>query len=169
MNFSFIKENENKAALSDVNFALYKGKAGKVLTAENTDPLHADTYWDMDTPVGTAISAPDGKVEFSQLSSGSYLLMETKTQIGYQLPTGQWVIEVNQGTNTITIKAHGDPLPPAFYTTGSGTEMVYHLPNYKQFVMPKAGKAAALLNTVLGLAILGCSMGDLIRPEKRRR
>lgn len=169
MNFSFIKENENKAALSDVHFALYKGKAGKVLTAENTDPLHADTYWDMDTPVGTAISAPDGKVEFSQLSSGSYLLMETKTQIGYQLPTGQWVIEVNQGTNTITIKAQGDPLPPAFYTTGSGTEMVYHLPNYKQFVMPKAGKAAALLNTVLGLAILGCSMGVLIRPEKRRR
>lgn len=168
MDFSFIKENEKKEALSDVHFVLYRGQAGKTLTDENTDPLHTDTYWDLDTPVGTAISGPDGKVQFSQLSSGTYLLMETKAHVGYQLPTGQWVIEINQNQNTIAIKAQGDPLPPAFYTTGSGTNLVYHLPNYRQFLMPKAGGNEVILTTILGLFIIGSSIMIVGVGKKRK-
>ncbi|GCF95263.1 hypothetical protein NRIC_31540 [Enterococcus florum] len=166
-NFTFIKENEKKEALSDVHFALYQGKTGKTWTSENTDPLHADTYWDLDTPVGTDISGLDGRVSFTQLKNGRYLLMETKAKVGYQLPTGQWVIEVT--SSGITITAQGNPLPPAFYTTNSGTEIVYHLPNYKKFVMPHAGSADKLINTIVGITILGSSMMVMCGAQKDKR
>jgi hypothetical protein len=89
------------------------------------------------------------------LPTGDYMLVETKTNPGYQLPLGQWLIQVEVGqAPEISITARGDHLPPAFAPDGSGGLAVI---NYPLFAMPRAGMSSftLLLATAGGAALLG--------------
>lgn len=167
--FSFIKENERAEPLGEVEFAIYSGKEEEELKiGENDDPNLANTYWNMSQPVKVAISAAagsnKGKVTFN-LVAGTYLLVETKTAFGYQLPQGQWILTIDplepDSNQRIKIQARGSSLPPAFYKK----EGVYHLPNIKEYHLPSSGAGGVLLYVVLGIALIGAAV--LVNQSKK--
>jgi len=107
----------------------------------------------------------NGMVSFGPLGSGDYMLVETRTKRGYQLPLGQWLVQVNGGSVTIT--ACGDHLPPAFYEDPEG---VCVLTNYPRFTLPRAGSVTLLIFTAGGAALAGTAwLLGLGRVGRRRR
>lgn len=160
--FSFIKENEQGAPLGEVEFAIYQGKENEQLEiGVNDDPAAANTYWEMSQPFKKAISnaagSNQGKVTFD-LSAGTYLLVETKTAPGYQLPQGQWILTIdplnNDANQKIKIQARGSSLPPAFYQQDG----MYHLPNIREYHLPSAGAGGVLLYVVFGIVLIGSAV-----------
>ena len=104
-------------------------------------------------------SKDDGLVDFGDLPSGRYMLIESKAPDGYSRPTGQWEITIDALSSTpIKISAKGSNLPPAFMisteTVGADTITVYKLPNMAKLVLPFSGGSSALTITAVGMAIL---------------
>ena len=164
--FSFIKVNEKNNPLGNVEFELYGGKSGETLQiGTNDDPLDANTYWDMTAALQTKSSDPTtGRVTFTGLKSGNYLLIETKTVDGYALPTGQWIVQVDASAGAISDPiGRGDPLPPAFYKKSSEL----YLPNYKEMKMPLAGGSGLHLIAIVGISLIGLSILLLVEKLKK--
>lgn len=162
--FSFIKENERQQPLGNVAFALYKERN----TTGSEDPNAADTRWDLsEEPYREAVSSLDigdlGRVTFKALIEGSYLLVETKTVDGYQLPQGYWILTVND-QGKVTIRGSTDPPPPAFYERD---EELY-LPNYRETIMPKAGGIGLHTLVSIGIVLLGLSALVFLEIYKRQ-
>lgn len=166
--FSFIKENENGEALGEVEFMLYARKDDG--SGSSDDPNSLDTYWDMSKPFKTAISeaagSDKGLVKFN-LPIGDYLLVETRTAPGYQLPQGQWILTIdplNSNPNQrVKIQARGEPLPPAFYLKNGK----YHLPNLRSYQLPSSGAAGLLLSVVIGIVLIGSAF--LVNGSKNKK
>lgn len=132
--FEFSKVNDTNAALANVDFKLYKAK-GDVEFNDETEKN--GSYWDLDIPYREETSSLSGKVSFAKLPNGTYLLRETKTAAGYQLPDGDWVIVVDTtAEKKITIRARKDTSPPAFKVEDGK----YSLPNYRVHSLPFTGK-----------------------------
>lgn len=154
--FSFKKIDEKGQKMDGVTFELYACKYDKAHSDqtgigenEGEGHIHSDavaissiykTCWT--TIIDTATSDSEGIVDFGNLRSGEYQLVETKTKDGYALPIGQWRITVNAEAKTIDISAKGEVLPPAFETLPDGS---YQLKNYPNLEMPYAGKNNACL------------------------
>lgn len=154
---SFTKEDEKQNPLGGVHFSLYKTKEGEQGTTGSEDPTASDTKWDMANPIEkiSSTNASDkGKVTFDNLSRGDYLLMETKTISGYQLPLGHWIVTIDFYGEIETIRGRGDPLPPAF-RVDSGK---YYLPNYLKNSLPRAGGYMRMILVVLGIVLLGSAI-----------
>ncbi len=148
IDFIFYKVNEKQEPLAGVEFVMYPRDA-------------AGTGWDMDSGV-TFVSAVDGKVTLVGLS-GEYLLTETKTHAGYALPTGEWILTVDEADGSIAFSVTGSPM--AFAFDGA----TYTLTNYKEFLMPIAGGIGMLLFTVGGITLIGLAMILKISFVKRNR
>ena len=159
---SFIKEGGKKNPLGGVEFAFYKEKAGEAGVNGNEDPNAVDTKWDMANPTELTSHLETGEVNLGALTSGDYLLMETKTLSGYQLPLGYWIVSINFYGEIETIRGRGDPLPPAFRVA----EGKYYLPNYLQTSLPKAGGYLRLFLVVLGIVLLGSGI-ILLQSRKK--
>lgn len=160
--FSFTKENEQEEPLGEVEFELYAGKEDEELViGTNDDPTADNTYWDMSKPSQSAISnaagSNKGKVNFD-LVAGNYLLVETKTNMGYQLPHGQWILTIDplnsDPDQRIKIQARGEPLPPAFYKKDGE----YHLPNLRKNTLPFSGSTGVILSVVIGIILINAAI-----------
>lgn len=154
---SFIKEDEKQNPLGGVHFALYKTKEGEEGTTGSEDPMASDTKWDMANPIKkiSSTNASDkGKVTFDDLIRGEYLLVETKTISGYQLPLGHWIVTIDFYGEIETIRGRGDPLPPAFRVDNGK----YYLPNYLKSSLPRAGGYMRMILVVLGIVLLGSAI-----------
>lgn len=155
--FSFIKvkAEDTDAVLSGVEFELYtcNNAAHTHATSDEINPLvtqaviEAGDCWKL---VRTVTSAADGTVDFGSLINGTYMLLETKTAEGYQLPTGQWKITIDNTKKlleriAITAVSSGGKIPPGFIVeqdTGAGTGIVdihYKLLNIKETWLPFTG------------------------------
>ena len=164
----FYKVDESDNPLEGVKFLLY--------ACSDEDPSSHNHPWlvtdESSNCWGDAVavfSEVDGLVEFSELSPGSYMLVEVETLPGYQLPLGQWLIEVDD-TFEITITAHGIDsvtLPPAFKFSLNGENLL--LPNYQQMVMPMAGGGGLVTLTVLGVVLLADGIIFAILPGRKER
>jgi len=159
--FTKVKAEDTSETLSGVEFKLYK------LICETSSHDHTDTTtlvtddnvgsgkcWEL---VTTKESSATGRVDFGNLEKGIYMLVETKTASGYQLPAGQWKITVTPtGTTKIAIRAHGVPdnQPPAFMTAtaGDGT-ITYKLPNIKNLSLPLSGMPGIRILQIVGAAL----------------
>lgn len=110
-----------------------------------------DSCWT--TVIKKLTSDTNGNVNFGELRSGEYNLVEVKTKAGYQLPKGQWRVTIDAEANTIDIKAKGKPLAPAVKKTATGLQLV----NYPNPQMPYAGTndSNRLLFSLLGALLLG--------------
>lgn len=162
----FTKEDANRNPLGGVHFSLYKIKDGEAGSSGSEDPEASDTKWDMANPIEKISSenaSDKGRVTFENLTRGDYLLVETKTHPGYQLPLGSWIVTVNFYGEIETIRGRGDPLPPAF-RVGNGN---YYLPNYLKNTLPKAGGYMRLFLVVLGIVLLG-SVVILLQNRKNK-
>lgn len=168
--FAFIKTNEKGEPLPNVFFAIHQCLHQHDDTCGGlTDPglcnhTHtelvenaADGCWDADVILQLEGSDPAGRVQFDLLP-GVYMLVETKTVDGYQLPQGQWMITVDAANGEIRIIAKGE-MPPAFkyVTEGEGDQAVttLYLANYPVMSMPRAGGMGVILLTVGGIMLLG--------------
>ncbi|GCF95828.1 hypothetical protein NRIC_37190 [Enterococcus florum] len=166
LDFSFTKVNEKGNPLGNVEFKIYGGQSGKTLQMGiNDDPLSTNTYWDMSAAVQTKTShTTTGIVKFENLSTGHYLLVETRTVDGYALPAGQWIIKVDLEAGTVSDPvSRGDPLPPAFYKKSSEL----YLPNYKEMKMPMAGGIGLHMIAIVGISMIGLSILLLIEKLKK--
>lgn len=162
---SFYKEDGKQNPLGGVHFSLYKVKDGEAGTSGSEDPEASDTKWDMANPIEKVSSdnaADKGQVTFDDLTSGDYLLKETKTLPGYQLPMGYWVVTVDFYGEIKTIRGRGDPLPPAFRVDNGK----YYLPNYLKNSLPKAGGYLRVFLVVIGIVLLG-SAGMVLQNRKK--
>ncbi|MCL2504156.1 MAG: InlB B-repeat-containing protein [Coriobacteriia bacterium] len=175
VNFVFQKVNETDTPMEGVVFELYSCPDGD-------DPYHAHDWLAYDGVTGrelccwsnpvTVASDANGIVEFLGLEPGDYMLVETKTLSGYQLPLGQWLITVSGTTPDITIDAHGFDSashPPAFK---SGADDSLMLPNYRQMVMPHSGGTGAfilMVLTVIGITLVGSAPIYAIFTRSRKR
>lgn len=166
LNFYFTKVNQNEKPLGGVEFKLYGGKAGETLQiGTNDDPQDPSTYWDMTTVIETQTShSTTGNVSFNGLTTGNYLLVETKTVDGYELPSGQWIITVDVNSETVSDPvARGNPLPPAFYKDNGEL----FLPNYKKLIMPKAGGIGLHVVASVGILLIGLAILLLLERYKK--
>jgi len=161
--FEFTKIDDSNASLANVDFELYEAK-GDVAFSESTEK--DGSYWNQSTPYRRETSSLSGKVSFTKLPNGIYLLREIKTAAGYQLPDGDWVIEVNLAAeNPITIRARKDTSPPAFKRTNGN----YSLPNYRKHSLPFTGKWGKVLFLIIGVLLIG--LAGLVRvkgPKKSK-
>ncbi|OJG14742.1 hypothetical protein RU96_GL000655 [Enterococcus canintestini] len=162
--FSFIKEDEQQNPLGNVSFALYKAKS----ETGSENPNDQNTRWDItEEPYREATSSMDtynlGTVFFQGLVTGEYLLLETKTVEGYQLPQGYWILTVSNG-GEVTIRGSTDPPPPAFYKKDNQ----YYLPNYRATVMPKAGGIGLHVIVSIGIMFLGLAAIVLLEIYKEQ-
>jgi len=165
--FEFIKTDRNDNPLGGVEFELYACKyAGTAEAGGHTHSAVADgsagCCWEL---LDTQESGPTGKVSFGELDPGQYILAETKTQPGFMLPMGQWLISIDID-GEITIEARGDIAPPAFKTGDGGT---YTLPNYPNFDMPLTGGLTSMLLSVTGVIIIGLVSLKLFLLYRKRR
>ena len=158
LDFWFIKTDKNDKPLAGVQFELYACKMAGTEghTHSELATNEADCCWDVSTPYRSAASDSAGKVLFAGLETSEYMLAETKTLPGYQLPTGQWLIQVDAAAGTISITAKGKDLPPAFkVTTGEDGDKTYSLPNYTKIKLPASGGLSEMLVTTAGILLLG--------------
>ncbi|MFR3684453.1 MAG: prealbumin-like fold domain-containing protein [Enterococcus sp.] len=165
---SFTKEDGKQNPLGGAHFSLYKPKEGEPGSAGSEDPTASDTKWDMANPTELISNAGTGEVDLGKLTRGSYLLMETKTVPGYQLPLGYWIVTINFYGEIETIRGRGDPLPPAFRVENGK----YYLPNYLKNSLPKSGGYMRIFWVVLGIVLLGSAIIILENkkntPDKRK-
>lgn len=146
--FSFIKADgtagADSAPLQGAEFKLYRldcSQLGDEGHSHLTEPIDPDDPGDCWTFVDDGISAEDGQVTLEDLASGTYRLVETKAPSGFQLPSGQWNVEVNISAmsekDQFTIEAIDTAKTPAFeWVTEQNTYRVY---NYKPVEIPITG------------------------------
>ena len=149
----------------DAVFELYRLGCGQEHDHEELVTA-GSTCWVL---LDTAETDADGMVYFGLLGSGDYMLVETKTRPGYQIPLGQWLVHVEvSAEKQIVITAYGDMLPPAFYEDVDGN---YVLMNFPKFEMPRAGSFSLLLFTAGGAALVGSAafLGVISLGGKKRR
>jgi pilin isopeptide linkage protein len=156
--FTFTKTDRHDTAINGVSFELYA-----YLHDDADDPPaghedHAklvtgddDCCWVLhDTAIsGSGPDAAFGQVTFSDLLSGDYMLVETKTLPGLALPSGQWLVRIAFGGD-IDIIARGDMVPPAFKIDDDNLR----LPNYPKIELPVVGANAALIASTTGAVLI---------------
>lgn len=184
ISFIFYKVDENGDSLQGAEFEFYACTHTHTIDCEGlTDPskcnhVHspatdntAGNCWDVGNPL-QAVSEAGGRVEFPLLNTGDYILRETKSINGYQIPAGQWLIHVDTTAGIFTITGRGDPLPPAFYTEevddgNGGSKEVYKLPNYPNYTPPFTGGSGTILFTVGGIVLIGAAVILIIITKKK--
>jgi hypothetical protein len=183
MDFEFIKTDETGAAFgeNDAQFKLYScthqhnEDCGGVEDATKCTHTHSSLVSEDEGncwgELATANTDKDGKIVFEKLPAGYYMLVETKTKDGYQLPTGQWLIQIDTENVTYNITACGET-PPAFKveTVGSGDAQtqVLKLPNYKKLTLAMSGAGGTIIFVVIGIVLIGISF-MLMSTKKRKK
>ena len=171
--FSFLKTDRNDKPLDGVTFKLFscgfegEGAHKHSLMVSNDD---ACCWVELDT---AASAAPTGRVTFTELLvTGDYMLVETATKPGLQLPFGQWLIHADASAPageqfTITGVSDSNSPPPAFFFNGNNELTVK---NYPRYTLPRTGISAftLLLSGAGGTALLGTA-GTLGFGGVRRR
>lgn len=164
--FEFIKTDEKGDPLTGAEFQIYECVKGHTDATQHSLLAGNDSSncWDIEHPKYTVSSEANGKVFFEVLTTGDYMMAETKTKEGYQLPHGQWLLKVNVATDTIDITARG-VVPPAFKLEDDGS---LSLANYPVMVMPRAGGFGILFFTVGGIALMGTAVILMIVCRRKK-
>ena len=176
--FTKVKAEDTDTPLNGAEFKLY------VLNCEDESHNHGDpadlvsqesidagcwSEFSSDTSGGT--DKADGLVNMGDLTEGTYMLVETATVSNYQLPEGQWQIDVKpSAVNKITITAHeaNGKMPPAFMIEiADDGSTAYKLPNIKLFELPLSGMPGVMKFLVIGGTIL--TLTTLLYILRKRR
>ena len=124
-----------------------------------------DCCWEL---LDTQATDADGVVTFELLVDGQYMLVETKTKPGYQLPHGQWLVTIDAHSDPqYIIWARGEQYPPAFRYDADADKL--YLPNLPQFVTPRTGSVTGLLFSSSGAAMMIVTSFFGLSVVRRRR
>ncbi|MGX6977682.1 SpaA isopeptide-forming pilin-related protein [Vagococcus elongatus] len=153
----FYKVNEEYQPMENVAFTLYQ-------CFDDTQNHTHEKFTGEEFPecwqyVEETASDEIGEVRFNNLKKGNYLLVETRTHSGYELPLGNWEVHFDPYKEVIDERIHieavGDKLPPAFMIEEQEGEKVLKLPNYPTTILPKTGSLGALVGLIAGITCLG--------------
>lgn len=150
--FSFKKVDvQNLTPLENAVFNIYEYTCSDSTADELLDVNNIDSCWKLHS---SATSDIDGKVIFNKIyRNKKYRLVETKAPDEYELPTGQWNIDVENNMQ-FTITAIGDEKPLAFINN----ENNLLLPNVKLLDIPETGSASSILYTIVGTMLICASI-----------
>lgn len=151
-NFEFKKVDvQNLTPLENAVFNIYEYTCSDSTADELLDVNNIDSCWKLHS---SATSDIDGKVIFNKIyRNKKYRLVETKAPDEYELPTGQWNIDVENNMQ-FTITAIGDEKPLAFINN----ENNLLLPNVKLLDIPETGSASSILYTIVGTMLICASI-----------
>lgn len=169
------KTGENDAKLSGAQFSLKKKGAASELefikTADGVYRLAEKTETGKTTVLTTGAS---GNLQVNGISTGQYILKETKAPDGYVIPNGEititlidnepdGVLDEGSGiTKTGSIQV-GDTVQKNDIT------LEFTVINGKGFDLPVTGGSGTLLFTVLGLALMGGAAAVVIAMRRKER
>lgn len=148
----------------------YCNDSDHVDRSDHIAPGEADTCWD----VSDIIAVYDGSiVSFDGLEDGFYLLMETVSPDGYQLPRGQWVIRVEYCEISF-IGTSGNTYVPAVVTRDffdgreSDENVEFWIGNIAQYELPTAGAGGTFYFTALGSLLMAAGLLMVCLYRRRR-
>ncbi|MDL2324373.1 hypothetical protein LJC61_04385 [Ruminococcaceae bacterium OttesenSCG-928-A16] len=172
-----LDENGDTIYLAGAGFALYScphtGEAGhthaEVVAPDTTGCWQPLLGEDGLTPV-VASSGNDGYTDLGGLQNGDYMLVETTAPTGYEKPSGQWYLQVDNTVaakeDQIILTAKGRQMPMAFGVAADGT---LQLPNMRQIVIPTSGAEGTTPFIIVGLFIMGGATTLLLLAMRKRR
>lgn len=167
--FQFYKVdgNDHNMFLEGVEFTLYECGAKHQEGEQHDDEMvtnEKDNCWKERDIV---LSDDKGLVDFKDIPSGDYQLVETKTNSGYGLPFGQWRIRVvATDKEPIAITAAGNSLPPAFIKENEEGKFIYKLPNFKNTKLPLAGGSGTRIFSIVGVGVILLAIILMFRTER---
>jgi len=170
--FLFNKTDERGLPMDGAEFMLYACGDPEHLAAGDHDPLGGESCWQWLQTAVSGEAAEDledvpGRVLFTGLADGLYLLAEAATVPGYQLPHAQWLVRVEASAEPpVLITAFGGT-PPGFMEADGEL----YLANYKALVLPRTGSVTTLLFSAGGAMLLsgaGVLTAGGIRSRKNR-
>lgn len=179
------KTGENNANLKDVVFDLYKEAAEDTegaVQGNSDNGLNTAKYW---LKLDTLITAEDGTVSKSGLANGTYYLVETKTNEGYNLLKAPVEVELNiayttsmtktwewtvDGNNVKTLVKHEITASETTFNGVKETEgaAVQNIVNKKGFTLPTTGGMGILMFGIIGAILMMGGAMVLFRSEKRK-
>lgn len=113
-----------------------------------------------------SVFVTSGEIILSYLEEGEYILAETKTLSGYELPLGQWLLTVDE-EGELTIQSRGES-PPALKKETVDGAVVFRLPNYRTFVLLNTGANWKLIMTILGMIPISSTGLYIIMDRKKK-
>ncbi|MDR0852034.1 MAG: VWA domain-containing protein [Clostridiales Family XIII bacterium] len=167
--FTKVKASDS-SPLPDAAFMLYVCSNEAHTQPGDHDAFDPDTAtcW-VSVSSGDVASDEQGLVDFGNIESGQYLLLETSAPDGYECPLGWWIISVDaDDEHPITsITAEGPLMPPAFIADTGNTNL--RLPNYKTTVLPLTGVLPRDLSILTVGAAMIFGLAALVFLSGRRR
>ena len=112
------------------------------------------------------VSDEYGLVVFQDFPAGKYMLVEVGTRAGYQLPSGQWLIEVDDSfviTSMEPLGYNGMVSPPAFRPSSGGDRLL--LPNFPNPRLPMTGGITLVVMTAVGIVLIGAGAIYAVMPR----
>lgn len=145
--FQFYKENKEGKRMQGVSFALYRLNCNDDSHDHESDLIKIDENGELATDypysncwyqIAIADTNQNGFLSFNGLSpSNTYRLIEVKTDDGYSLPKGQWIITYDAIRQNFTVSESINQ-PPAFSGQGTAADP-YIVKNYKIGDLPSTG------------------------------
>lgn len=183
MDFVKVAAENNTDTLPGAEFALYKCK-----DTVGTTPIDEHTHssllageggvccWEEVIQTGNSnISDNDGKFEFTNLTSGIYLLVEMKAPEGYQLSQGQWIItfDASDGIQDISVfRGDGGDVSSALAvlrpSAEEGLDSTYRIQNQKVYELPIAGGKGLIGYILFGISLITFALWILILTRSRQ-
>ena len=179
LDWSFYKVDEKDNPIEGAEFSLYhcaNTMDGHVHSSSVTKDANCCWTADGTSTMTTAASDSKGLVSFEGLESGDYVLVETKTKNGYQLPAGQWTFTVDTSAGTVSDPkaTEGTELPPAFKkgklagtSADQSAKEVLMLPNYRSYDLPLTGVELSLWILGIGAALVSAAVAWTALNERK--
>lgn len=174
------KVNGNNEPLQNVKFDLYKVDPNGDITG---DKIGLDSSIKL-TKVASGLTTDDkGEVGKDGLANGTYYLVETKTQTGYNLLSGPVKVELNitykaEWTEKNTYDGEGNLIHHDVssleekFTGGDSDGLGYKtqtIINRKGFKLPTTGGFGTLLFSGIGVLLVVAGVGVLLSLKKKNR
>lgn len=158
----------NTVYLKGVEFTLWRCNTEISDYSTTTSKTGEGTIWG--DPVATGVASDEnGKITFTELRTGDYLLVESRARAGYELPECQWVIHVDAARKTVAqVYKYGSGHSITEVTIASTGEKQQQIINDPNVFLPNTSGSGLLALIALGaLLIAAVAFVAMARDRKQ--